>query len=210
MRIAILTFDGFNEIDSFVASYMINRASPVGWKAEITCATSVVESGRGVRVSAQQPLEFARGADAVLVGSGKLTARMVEDRELLSRLSLDPGKQLVASQCSGALVLARLGVLGRLPACTDRQTAPLVEAAGVRVLEQAFFASGNVATAGGCLASHYLATWVLWRLGGRAMAEEAVSYVAPVGEEAEWTARALRTVGAFIDEPAVAAGAWQR
>src|SRR6185369_506043 len=121
MRIAILTFDGFNEIDSFVASYMINRAAPPGWKAEITCASPVVESGRGVRVSAQQPLEFAREADAVVVGSGKLTARLVEDGGLLSRLSLDPGRQLVASQCSGALMLARLGMLEGLPACTDRQ-----------------------------------------------------------------------------------------
>jgi hypothetical protein len=30
-------------------------------------------------------------------------------------------------------------------------------AAGVEVLNQPFFANGNVATAGGCLASHYLA-----------------------------------------------------
>ena len=112
----------------------------------------------------------------------------------------------MASQCSGALVLAKLGVLGGLPACTDRQTAALLEAAGARVLEQAFFASGNVATAGGCLASHDLASWVLRRLGGRTMAEEALSSVAPVGEEAEWTSRALRTVGAFIDEPAAASG----
>src|SRR5215813_690440 len=94
MRIAILTFDGFNEIDSFVASYMINRAARPGWKAEITCPTPVVESGRGVRVSAQQPLEFAREAVAVVVGSGKLAARLVEDAALMSRLSLDPRKQL--------------------------------------------------------------------------------------------------------------------
>lgn len=210
MRIAILTFDGFNEIDSFVASYMINRVPRSGLRAEITCPGPVVESGRGVRVSAQQPLEFARDADAVLVGSGKLAAKIAEDREILSRLSLDPGRQLVASQCSGALVLAKLGVLGSLPACTDRLTAPLVEAAGVRVLERPFFASGNIATAGGCLASHYLATWVIWRLAGRDIAEEALTYVAPVGEEELWIPRALRTVGEFIDEPAVATSSWQR
>ena len=79
MKIAILTFDGFNEIDSFVASFMINRVSRPGWKAEITCPTPVVESGRGVRVHAQQTLEFASEADAVLVGSGALTGRLVED-----------------------------------------------------------------------------------------------------------------------------------
>src|SRR5215469_6192377 len=210
MRIAILTFDGFNEIDSFVAAYMINRVARAGLKAEITCAGPVVESGRGVRVMAQQPLEFTCEADAVLVGSGKLTPQIAEDEALLSRLSLDPRRQLVASQCSGALVLAKLGVLGSLPACTDRATAPLVEAAGIRLLERPFFASGNIATAGGCLSSHYLATWVIWKLAGRDIAEEALSYVAPVGEEELWISRALRTVGEFIDEPARAVGGGQR
>ncbi|HUM10716.1 MAG TPA: DJ-1/PfpI family protein [Myxococcaceae bacterium] len=200
MKIAILTFDGFNEIDSFVAAYMINRVARPGWKAEITCPADLVESGRGVRVAAQQPLEFASEADAVLVGSGKLTAQIVEDRETMSRLALDPRRQLIGSQCSGALVLAKVGVLGSLPACTDRQTRPLVEAAGVRVLEQPFFASGNVATAGGCLSSHYLATWFIWRLAGRAAAEEALSYVVPVGEESDYVGRAMSIVGKFIGE----------
>jgi transcriptional regulator GlxA family with amidase domain len=199
MRIAILTFDGFNEIDSFVASYMINRVKRPGWKAEITCPVPVVESGRGVRVSAQQPLEFANEADAVLVGSGRLTARLVDDRLTMSRLALDPRRQLVGAQCSGALILAKLGLLASLPACTDRETRPLVEAAGVRVLEQPFFASGNVATAGGCLSSHYLAAWFIWRLAGRAEAEEALAYVAPVGEERDYVTRAMSIVGKFMD-----------
>ena len=106
-------------------------------------------------------------------------------------------------------------MLGGLPACTDHQTRPLVEAAGVRVLEQAFFASGNVASAGGCLASHYLATWFIWRLAGRAAAEEALWYVAPVGEERGYVSRAMHIVGAFLDEaandePVAAMSGWQR
>ena len=206
MRIAILTFDGFNEIDSFVAAYMINRVASPGWKAEITCPTPVVESGRGVRVSAQRPLEFANEADAVLVGSGSLTPRLAEDRAILSRLSLDPRRQLVGSQCSGALMLAKLGVLGALPACTDRGTRPHLEGAGIRVLEQPFFASGNVATSGGCLSSHYLATWFIWRLAGRAEAEEALAYVAPVGQEQDYVTRAMGVVGKFIDEPSRVTG----
>ncbi len=96
----------------------------------------------------------------------------------MSRLALDSRQQLVGSQCSGALILTKLGVLGVLPACTDHGTRPLLEAAGVRVLEileQPLFASGNVATAGGCLSSHYLATWFIWRLAGRSAAEEALA-----------------------------------
>jgi hypothetical protein len=33
----------------------------------------------------------------------------------------------------------------------------------VKVLDQPFYAEGNIATAGGCLASQYLATWILLR-----------------------------------------------
>ena len=201
MKIAILTFDGFNELDSLVAAYVINRVVRPGWKA-ITCPAPVVESGEACGSSAQQPLEFASKADAVLVGSGALTGRLVEDGETMSRLALDPRRQLIGSQCSGALILAKLGLLGTQPACTDRGTRPLLEAAGVRVLGRPFFASGNVATAGGCLSSHYLATWFLWRLAGRAAAEEALAYVAPVGQESEYVARAMGIVGEFIAEQA--------
>jgi len=41
---------------------------------------------------------------------------------VLDRLQLDPTRQLVASQCSGALLVARLGLLGDAPACTDAST----------------------------------------------------------------------------------------
>ena len=198
MRIAVLTFDGFNEIDSFVVSHILNRVKRPGWKAEIVSPTDWVQSMNGVRVAAQRRLEFANEADAVLVGSGRLTRQIIGDDDLMSRLELDPGRQLIGSQCSGALVLARLGLLTSRPACTDLMTRPFLEAAGVQVLDRAFFARGNVATAGGCLSATYLATWVLWRLLGRGAAEEALSYVAPVGERDEFLARTLGTVEPFI------------
>src|SRR5688572_19828149 len=199
MRIAILTFDGFNEIDSFVASHILNRVRRAGWKAEITCPAEWVQSMNGVRVAAQRQIEFASEADAVLVGSGRLTRQIIEDEELMSRLELDPNRQLIGSQCSGALILAKLGLLASVPSCTDLMTRPFLEAAGVQVLERPFFARGKVATAGGCLSATYLATWVLWRLLGRSAAEEALSYVAPVGERDEFLARALGTVEPFVE-----------
>jgi len=41
--------------------------------------------------------------------------------------------------------------------CTDLQTRPLVEAAGIRVLDKSFFASVNIGSVGGCLSSPLLA-----------------------------------------------------
>ncbi len=198
MQIAVLTFDGFNELDSFIAAGILNRMKPKGWNAFITCPSDTVTSMNGVTVQAQRPLEFAATADAVLIGSGTRTREIARDPDMLARLRLDPARQLIGAQCSGTLLLARLGLLGDLPACTDLTTKPWVIEAGVKVLDQPFYAQGNLATAGGCLASQYLATWILLRAGTQADAEAALHYVAPVGQKQEYVARALASVSAYL------------
>ncbi len=65
-------------------------------------------------------------------------------------------------------MLARLGLLNGMPACTDRTSRSFVEARGVTVLDAPFHAEGNIATAHGCLASQYLAAWVIAEAGGEA------------------------------------------
>lgn len=205
MRIAVITFDGFNEIDSFVSFHILNRVAAAGWKAEITSPAEMAVSRNGVRVFAQQPLEFANDADVVLFGSGSRTLEMVNDPAVMSRLKLDPERQLIGSQCSGALALWKLGLLQTLPACTDFMTRPLLEAVGVPVLDQTFVASGNIASAGGCLSSPCLATWVICSLLGEAAAEAALDYVAPVGEREEFIAAALAAVAPYVTRGTIGA-----
>lgn len=192
MHIAILTFDGFNELDSLIALGILHRIKRPGWRVSLCCPTPEVTSMNGVTVRAQSLLEEARTADAVVVGSGVRTREVVDDAALMARLALDPARQLIAAQCSGTLVLARLGLLGSVPACTDLTTRPWVQAAGVAVLNQPFHAQGNVATAGGCLASPYLAAWIIARTEGLDAATSALHYVAPVGEKEAYVANAMR------------------
>ncbi|AMK23143.1 DJ-1/PfpI family protein [Sphingobium sp. TKS] len=198
MQIAVLTFDGFNELDSFVAAAILNRLKAKGWAAHITSPTEQVTSMNGVTISRQRPIEFAAEADAVLIGSGIKTREIAADTELLSRFKLDPSRQLIAAQCSGTLLLAKLGLIGGLPACTDLTTKPWVIEAGVKVLDAPFVAHGNVATAGGCLASQYLVTWMIARGASLRDAEEAMHYVAPVGEKALYVDRAIAAVSPFL------------
>lgn len=198
MQIAILTFEGFNELDSFIAAGILNRNKSKGWKAYITCPSEAVTSMNGVTVQAEKPLEFAAKADAVLIGSGMLTREIAKDASILSRLELDSERQLIGAQCSGTLLLSKLGLLGDIPACTDLTTKPWVIEAGVEVLDQSFFASGNIATAGGCLASQYLAAWVLARGGGEQDAIDALHYVAPVGQKEEYVKRAMQSIGDYL------------
>lgn len=198
MQIAVLTFDGFNEIDSFVAAHLLNRLRPQGWKAFITSPDAVVTSMNGIAVHAERRLEFASEADAVIIGSGVNTAELVNDTTLLARIRLDPRRQLVASQCSGALVLAKPGLLHGRPVCTDVNTRKWVVEAGASVIDRAFYAEGNVATAGGCLAAQYLVTWIILRLGSREDAEAVLRRASPVGEQAEYLGRAIGAVEPYL------------
>ena len=198
MHIAILTFDGFNELDSLIALGILNRIKTPGWRVSIASPAARVRSMNGVVLDAQASLREASEADAVIVGSGLMTREVVGDAALMAQLDLDPARQLLGAQCSGTLVLAKLGLLDGVPACTDLTTRPWVEAAGVGVLNQPFVAKGSVATAGGCLASQYLAAWVIARLVGVDEARSAIHYVAPVGEKDDYVARAMRNVTPFL------------
>ena len=198
MHIAILTFDGFNELDSLIALGVLNRIKKPDWRVTLCCPQAQVTSMNGVTVHAQSLLEDARTADAVLVGSGVRTREVVADAGLMARLALDPARQLIGAQCSGTLVLAKLGLVGNVPACTDLTTKPWVQEAGVEVLNQPFYANGNVATAGGCFASPYLAAWVIARTECLEAATAALHYVAPVGEKEAYVANALKNLQPYL------------
>ncbi len=198
MHIAILTFEGFNELDSLIAFGILNRVKRPDWRVSIASPTPKVRSMNGVGMESQASLRDANEADAVIVGSGVLTRDIVKDRALMAEMQFDPSRQLLGAQCSGTLVLAKLGLLNGVPACTDLITKPWVEETGVRVLAQPFIARDNVATAGGCLASQYLAAWIIARLAGVEAAESALHYVAPVGEKDEFVSRAMKNISPYL------------
>lgn len=195
MHIAILTFDGFNELDSLIAYGMLNRLAMRGdrdWTVSIASPTTRVTSMNGLTIESQIDLRQANQADAVLFGSGMKTREVAENLSVMSQIRLDPERQLIGAQCSGTFLLAKLGLLGALPACTDLTSKPWVQAAGVEVVNQPFIASGNVATAGGCFSAQYLAAWVIARLKSKEDAREVLHYFAPVGEKEEYIARGMR------------------
>jgi len=121
-----------------------------------TVRADLTEAGRATRGarrhrSGQRPLEHPSGRGTCR--DGIRTLDVVADPSLLEALPLDPGRQLIGSQCSGALVLAELGLRGRCRWCTDTTSRPFVEDRGVTVLDSPFHVEGSIATAGGCFAS---------------------------------------------------------
>ncbi|MBV8048213.1 MAG: AraC family transcriptional regulator [Paludibacterium sp.] len=152
----------------------------------------------GVTVEAQSLLTEACHADAVIVGSGIQTRDVAANPVLMRQLQLDPSRQLLGAQCSGTLILAKLGLLSAMPACTDLTTKPWVQEAGVEVLNQPFYARDNLATAGGCLSSVYLAAWVMAKREGVDAAASALHYVAPVGEKDAYVEQALKNITPYL------------
>jgi len=198
MHIAILTFDGFNELDSLIALGILNRIRKPGWRVTLACPMPTVTSMNGVTLHGQSTLTEACDADAVLFGSGMKTREIVNDQSIMRQLKLSPSRQLIGAQCSGTLMLAKLGYLKSIPACTDLLTKPWVQEARIDVLNQPFYADGNVATAGGCLSSQYLAAWVIARFEGLDAARSALHYVAPVGEKKLYVDRALVNITPYL------------
>ena len=188
--IAIVTFDRFNELDSLIALHLFGRVGEHGITAEIAAPADSITSMNGVRITGARTLEWAAEADVVIFGSGRGNREAVSDPALMGRLRVDTERQLVGSQCSGALVLHRLGLVGQRPFCTDAATRGVFDELGVPVHPGAFAVEGNVATAGGCLSAQYLAAWVIARTLGWERARDALVYVAPVGEEEQTVGRA--------------------
>lgn len=205
MRIAILAFDGCNELDAFVPLGLLNRLAASGWKAELASPTSHVTTMNGVTLQAQQPLEFANEADAVIVGGGLYLRAIAENSALLDRLQFDPLRQSIGGLGSGTLLLARLGLLGDAPACTDAATRPWVVEAGVRVSDEVFHCRGPVATAAGTLAAAHLATWLMVQHAGPAAAAGALAQGTSGAEQDADAERILNRVLRALGHPGDAA-----
>ncbi|MDP1602485.1 MAG: DJ-1/PfpI family protein [Legionella sp.] len=198
MNIAILTFQGFNEIDSLVAFRLLKWLDKEDWSVKICCPDAEVVSLGGLAIRAQGTLEDANNADAVIIGSGVMTRDIVRTPSIMNRIRLNPDCQIIGAQCSGTLMLAKLGVLKGIPACTDSSTKPWVQDAGIEILNQPFFARDNIATAGGCLSSAYLAAWFIAKLDNMASAKKALHYFAPMGEKDEFVENAVKNISPYL------------
>jgi hypothetical protein len=60
MHIAIVTAQGFNELDSFIALGILNRVKRNAWRVSICAPSDTVTSMNGVTVNAQSRLADAR------------------------------------------------------------------------------------------------------------------------------------------------------
>jgi transcriptional regulator GlxA family with amidase domain len=182
MKIGIVIFDKFTDIDLFLMWDLLNRVRADGWEVKILGAGQKHLSATGIEIKTHGSIEEANASDAVLFVSGQGTRDRIIDDGWLRRFHLNAEKQFIGSICSGSLILARLGLLKNKTATTYPTSRSVLESLGVEVVEKPFVAHGRVATAGGCLAQQYLIGWVIENLAGEQWRELVLKSIQPVGE----------------------------
>jgi putative intracellular protease/amidase len=182
MKIAIVIFDKFTDIDLFLMWDLLNRVRLDDWSVRILGENESHLSATGISIATQGRIEEANDADAVLFVSGQGTRAKMIDKDWLSRFRLNPERQFIGSICSGALILAALGLLEGKTATTYPTSKAALENFGVEVVEKPFVSSGRVATAGGCLAQQYLISWIIENLADEDWRALVLKSIQPVGE----------------------------
>jgi putative intracellular protease/amidase len=110
-QISIIVVDQFTDIDFFLMRDILGRTT-TDWNVKVFGTKSIHTSTLGQTIKTDGHLSEANKSDVVLFVSGyKGVPAVLEDREFMSSLILDPQKQIIGSVCAGSFILCRLGLL---------------------------------------------------------------------------------------------------
>lgn len=186
-KITIVAFDKFTDVDVFLPWDLFNRvvSREKNWSVHIVGSKDQHTSVTGVPIPMHGTIEECNDADVVFFASGAGTRALIKDTAYLQRFRLNPKKQIICSICSGALVLAALGLLDGITATTYPTAIKELQSFGVEIEEKALVVHGNIATAAGCLAAIDLVGWVIEKMLGAEIKDEVIASVQPVGKGLE-------------------------
>lgn len=198
MRIAIVIFDGFDNLDAIGPFEVFNHARTFGAEVEVGLYTlapqEVVTSSHGLRVepdgvlvsntsenSSQtegSPDVLSGVPDLVVVPGGGWGNRAEEGTwgeakrgdlpEALTRLH--DGGATVASVCTGGMILAQAGLTDGRPAVTHHDALADLRDSGAEVVEARVIDDGDLVTAGGVTSGIDLALHLVEREFGQDIA----------------------------------------
>jgi putative intracellular protease/amidase len=189
-RIGIVVFPGFEQIDvfGFCEAFAIARFPGQGYFSRLRYPFEIVLIAKqlGAVTSMNGPSvmpdwDFARARDerlnVLMVPGGGGTEALLNDPDALQWLqAMDKDVDIMASVCVGAAVLAKCGFLDGMPATTNHARFSWVARNGPAVLwdnVSRWVDAGKYVTSGGVSAGTDLGFYLVSRLAGRAVAENA-------------------------------------
>ncbi len=159
-RVVIVVFEGFQSLDAFGPAEVFARA---GYEVQLAAVSAgPVRASNGVRIDVECALPRVRGElDTLLVAGGDGTRQALDDDDLLRAIAHSARRaRRVVSVCSGAFLLAEIGLLDGRRATTHwkwcdvlARRYPAVEVDA----DSIFVRDGNVWTSAGVTAGIDLA-----------------------------------------------------
>jgi putative intracellular protease/amidase len=190
-RIAILVFDGVEELDALGPYEVFSVARAAGAELDVRLVTSdevdEVEAAHGLVFRPQDRLDD--DFDVVVVPGGGWSSRstrgcwhLAEEGTLPAQLAQihQNDKSILASVCTGGMLLAAAGVMTGRRAITHADAVDELAASGAQIVEARVVDDGDLVSAGGITSGIDLALHLVQRLAGagaRAAAERELEYV---------------------------------
>ena len=186
MNIGVALFDGAEELD-WAGPWEVLAAWSEQWPDDgvhvftlaredrpVTCA-------KGLRVLPDETWESAPPVDVLVYPGGRGTRRELQDEAVLDWIrGLTSGETVVASVCTGSLVLAAAGLLDGKPATTHWGSLEVLPTLGRDIEvrpDDRFVDNGNVLTAAGVSAGIDMALHLVARLHSTERAREVRRYI---------------------------------
>jgi transcriptional regulator GlxA family with amidase domain len=179
--IQILLFDGFDELDAITPLEILRRAERKSdlEVALVTVDDSVkVKAAFGLQVCVEQHFDSAQPPDILLVPGGGWNNRSEQGTWAEYKRGEIPDAitrsyragSTVASVCTGAMLLAKAGILAGRPAATHHSAREDLQKYDVELMNARVVDDGDVITAGGVTSGLDLALYLVERFADRDLA----------------------------------------
>ena len=175
MKMQIVIFDGFDELDAIAPFEILKNAAAVGADLQVELMTvddaEEVTAGHGLRI--RPTASFTRDAkvDVLIVPGGNWGNRTAQGTwaevqkgkipEVISHLH--QSGTLIAGVCTGAMLIAAGGLLKGRPAITHHQAIEDLRGTGAEIVQARVVDDGDIITAGGVTSGFDLTLWLVER-----------------------------------------------
>ncbi len=174
MNIQIILFDGFDELDAIAPFEVLRQAAALGADLHVDLVTldgSPVTASHGLQVQPHAAVDLDQDLDILIVPGGGWGDRAEQGAWAEAQKGDIPGiiahlhdkGTLLASVCTGAMLIAESGLLKHRPATTHHVAIADLKAAGVELVDARVVDDDDVITAGGVTSGLELALWLVER-----------------------------------------------